>query len=134
MSEAVYRLDIPEPVLHRIRQIALENEQSVEAVLIESLNLLYGDFTGEDLSLEALKDYSDEQLLAIVHRRLAWPQNSRLRELAALGDEGEMSAEQLDEMEGLIELVDHQMLLRSEALLLLKQRGCDIQRHLQLGA
>ena len=45
-----------------------------------------------------------------------------------------MSAEQLDEMEGLIELVNHQMLLRSEALLLLKKRGCDIQKYLRLGA
>jgi len=30
-------------------------------------------------------------------------------------------------MERLIDLVDHQMLLRSEALLLLKQRGHDIE-------
>ena len=73
-------------------------------------------------------------MLAIVHRRLAWPQYSRLRELIALGDEGEMSAEHLEEMDGLVELVDHQMLLRSEALLLLKQRGQDIQKHLQPGA
>ncbi|MCY3781190.1 MAG: hypothetical protein OXG78_12830 [Chloroflexi bacterium] len=134
MSEALYRLDIPELTLNRMRQIARENEQSVEAVLIESLNLLYGDFSEEDLSPEALKEYSDEQLVAIVHRRLAWPQNARLRELAALGDEGEISAEELDEMEGLIEVVDYQMLLRSEALLLLKQHGCDIQKHLRLGA
>ena len=44
-----------------------------------------------------------------------------------------MSAEQQNEMEGLIELVDHQMQLRSEALLLLKQRGCDIRKYLQPG-
>ena len=82
---------------------------------------------------EALKDYSDEQLWAVVHRRLAWPQNSRLRELVALGDEGEISAEVMDELDGLIELVDQQMLLRSEALLRLKQRGCDIRKYLRPG-
>jgi len=96
--------------------------------------LLWCNELNEDLLPEALKDYSDEQLWAVVHRRLSRPQGSRLRELAALGDEGEISAEELDEMEGLIELVDHQVLLRSEALLLLKQRGCDIRKHLRLGA
>ena len=69
-----------------------------------------------------------------LHQRLAWPQDSRLRELAALGDRAEISAEELDEMDDLIELVDYQMLLRSEALLLLKQRGCDIKKYLRLGA
>ena len=134
MSEASFHLDIPEPVLKRARQIARENEQSVETVLIESLNLLFGNFDERILSPDALKHYSDEHLWAIVHQRLAWPQDSRLRELAALGDQGQISAAELDEMGGLIELVDHQMLLRSEALLLLKQRGCDIQRYLRLGA
>ena len=134
MSEAGYRLDIPEPVLERVRQIAPQNEQSVETVLIESLNLLFGNFAEKDLSPDALKDYSDEQLWAIVHQRLAWPQDSRLRELASHGDKGHMSVEELDEMGDLIELVGHQMLLRSEALLLLKRRGCDIKRYLRLGA
>lgn len=134
MSKDLYRLAIPEHLLNRPQRIAHENKRSVDTVLIESLDLFFGDVAGEDLSPEALKDFSDEQLWAIVHRRLAWPQNSRLQELAALGDEGEMSAEQLNEMEGLIELVDHQMLLRSKALLLLKWRGCDNQKHLQLRA
>ena len=134
MSEAGYRLDIPEPVLRRARQIARENEQSVETVLIESLNLLFGNTVDMDLSPVDLKDYSDEQLWAIVHQRLAWPQDSRLRELAALGDRAQISPEELDEMDDLIELVDYQMLLRSEALLLLKQRGCDIHKYLRLGA
>ena len=34
-------------------------------------------------------------------------------------------------MDGLIELLEHRMLIRSEALLLLKQLGQDIQKHLQ---
>ena len=127
-------LPIPESVLKRAQQIARESEQSVESVLIEGLNLLFGNFVEMDLSPKDLQDYPDEQLWAVVHQRLAWPQDTRLRELAALGDEGQISAEELEEMEGLIELVDHQMLLRSEALLLLKQRGCNIQNYLRLCA
>jgi hypothetical protein len=37
-------------------------------------------------------------------------------------------------MERLIDLVDHQMLLRSEALLLLKHRGHNVEKQLKLGA
>ena len=39
----------------------------------------------------------------------------------------------MDELDGLIELVDQQMQLRSEALLLLKQRGRDIRKYLRPG-
>ena len=134
MSEASVNLAIPEPVLKRARQIARDSEQSVESVLIKGLNLLFGNFAETDLAPDALNDYSEEQLWGIVHQRLAWPQDTRLRELAALGEQGQISVEELDEMDGLIDLVDHQMLLRSEALLLLKQRGCDIYKYLRLGA
>ena len=38
------------------------------------------------------------------------------------------------EMERLINLVDHVMLLRSQALVLLKQRGYEVEKQLKLGA
>jgi hypothetical protein len=38
------------------------------------------------------------------------------------------------ELEQLVSLVDHYMLLRSEALLLLKQHGQNIDTYLKLGA
>ena len=79
-----------------------------------------------DPSPDALQGYSDAELLAIVRQRLPPDKDSRLRELAARADKARLSAEAVNEMEQLIDLVDHQMLLRSEALLLLKQRGCDI--------
>ena len=134
MSEASVNLAIPENILMRAQQIAQDSEQSVETVLVEGLNLLFGNFSEMFLSPDELQEYSNEQLWAIVYQRLAWPQDTRLRELAALGDLGQISADELDEMEVLIELVDRQMLLRSEALLLLKQRGQLVKSHVECAA
>lgn len=86
------------------------------------------------ISPDDLKNYTDEQLWAIVYQRLAWPHDMRLRELIALGKQGQITEDEKAELERLIDLVDHQMLLRSEALLLLKQRGHNVEKQLKLGA
>lgn len=134
MSDATIQLELPEKILARVVQIADDSERSVESVLVDGLSLLFGDLSDGKVSLESLAGYTDEQLWAVVHQRLAWPQDTRLRELAALGDHGKITVEELEEMDALIALVDQQMLLRSEALLLLKRRGHDIGKYLRLGA
>jgi hypothetical protein len=103
-------------------------------VLLDGLTLLFGALPDAGISPDVLKGYSDEQLWAIVHQRLAWPQDTRLRELIAFGKQGQITGDEKAEMERLIDLVDHQMLLRSEALLLLKRRGHDVEKQLKLGA
>jgi hypothetical protein len=101
--------------------------------LSDGLTLLFGALPDMGISPDELKKYTDEQLWAIVHQRLAWPQDTRLRELIALGNQGQITDDEKAEMERLIDLVDHQMLLRSEALLL-KQRGHNDEKQLKLGA
>ncbi len=133
MSDANIQLKLPAEILARAVQIADDSERTVEAVLVDGLSLLFGDLSNDNISLEQLKKFSDEQLWAVVHQRLAWPQDTRLRELAALGDHGKITIDELEEMDALIAVVDRQMLLRSEALLLLKRRGHDIGKYLQAG-
>jgi hypothetical protein len=127
-------LQIPAEIIERARQIARDSNRSVESVLLEGLSLLFGGPTDTHISLDDLKGYSDEQLWAVVHNRLAWPQDARLRELMALGKQGQITVGEAEELERLIGLVDHQMLLRSEALLLLKRRGHNVEQRLKLGA
>lgn len=134
MSDATVQLELPDEILARVVQIADDSERSVESVIVDGLSLLFGDLSDDNVSVEKLKDFADEQLWAVVHQRLAWPQDTRLRELAALGDHGKITADELAEMEDLIALVDQQMLLRSEALLLLKRRGYEIGKYLKVGA
>jgi hypothetical protein len=51
-----------------------------------------------------------------------------------LGKQSQIMAEEAEELERLIGLVDHQMVLRSEALLLWKRRGPNVEQRLKLGA
>jgi len=94
--------------------------------------LLFGVSPGVEIAPDELEGYTDRQLCAVVHQRLACSQDNRLHELMALGEQGQMTDEEKAEMTSLIDLVDHQMLLRSEALLLLKQRGHHVEKQLKL--
>lgn len=134
MSQSTVELQIPDEVYERARQIARVSNRSIEAVLLDGLTLLFGALPDKGISPDELKNYNDEQLWAVVHQRLVWPQDTRLRELIALGKLGVITEDENAEMERLIDLVDHQMLLRSEALLLLKQRGHNVEKQLKLGA
>jgi hypothetical protein len=71
------------------------------------------------------------QLWAIVYRRLAWNQSLRLHELSTKYKSDELSTDEQVELDALLDRNDHYMLLRSEALLILQQRGADIQSYLQ---
>jgi hypothetical protein len=75
---------------------------------------------------EKVDTLSDEQLIAVIHRPFAWPLDARLRELTALGRQGALTDAEQSEMEGLIRAWDQYVLMRSKALLLLKQRGRDV--------
>jgi hypothetical protein len=82
----------------------------------------------------ALSGYSDAQLWAVVYQRLAWPQSQRLHELSANKKLERLTEDELRELEDLLSSNDRAMLLRSEALRLLKNRGYDIEAYLKRGA
>lgn len=135
MSDQPILLQLPEELYARIRQIAEESQIPVESVLVDSLALLFGELPDNNsLTPEMLSALADEQLWAIVHRHLAWSLDSRLRELSELGKTGQLSTEEYAEVERLVEQMDRHILLRSEALWLLKQRGHDVERRLRMGA
>lgn len=134
MTLSKFELNIPEQILERAKEIAAEKDQSIESVLLDSLALLFGTLPDTSTKPEQLQTYTDEQLWAIVHQRLAWVQDTRIRELTELGTQGKLTNSEKNELQNLIDLVDHQMLLRSHALILLKRRGYDIEATLKPGA
>ncbi|MCB9437734.1 MAG: hypothetical protein H6673_12230 [Anaerolineales bacterium] len=68
--------------------------------------------------IDMLQNYNDDQLWDVVNN---YPvEDLRLKELTALGKQGKLSADELTELEQRIDAWDQQVLLRSEALLLLK--------------
>ncbi len=132
MTQSPILLQLPDELYERLREIADYSHRPVESVLIDSLTLLFGNLP--TINPQELTNFSDEQLWALVHRPIAWPQDVRLRELSDLGKHGALSVDEQSELETLIDAYDQYVLLRSQALLLLKQRGHDVEKRLKLGA
>jgi len=127
-------LDLPEDLYERVRQVAEQSQRPLERVLVESIRLLFvlpPTATDVATTLAAMPGYSDAQLWAVVYQRLAWPQSQRLHELSAKNKLEKLTEDEQSEFEHLLTLTDRAMLLRSEALLLLKNRGHDIATYLE---
>ena len=136
MSGKSITLDLPEDLYERVRQVAEQSQRPLERVLVESIHILFVHLpTSTDVAttLAALPGYSDAQLWAVVYQRLAWPQSQRLHELSAKNKLEKLTEDEQSEFEDLLTLNDRAMLLRSEALLLLKNRGHDIATYLEHG-
>ncbi|MBC8098148.1 MAG: hypothetical protein H7Y11_01780, partial [Armatimonadetes bacterium] len=126
---------MPESLYARIRQIALEHDRLIEDVLLDSLALLFGELPpAEAFTLAQLAAFSNEQLWALVHRPLVWFEDLRLSELTARSKISTLTHDEQAEIEHLITRMDYHIVLRSQALLLLKQRGVDVEQQLKLGA
>ena len=129
-------LDLPDDLYERVHQVAAQSQRPVERVVLESLRLLFVPPSSADLatSLATLSGYTDAQLWAVVYQRLAWPQSQRLHELSAKNKLERLTEDEQRELEDLLVSNDRAMLLRSEALRLLKHRGYDTEAYLKRGA
>ncbi|MDE2635586.1 MAG: hypothetical protein OXI30_04410, partial [Chloroflexota bacterium] len=87
-----------------------------------------------DLNVTLGKENRGEQLWALIYQRLTQSQDSRMRDLLYRGSEGTLTKQEKAELKYHVDLVDRQMLLRSRALVLLKERGHDIDSYLGVGA
>jgi hypothetical protein len=137
MSGKSITLDLPEELYEHMRQVAEQSQRPLERLVLESLHLLFASPTpATDIAtaLAALPSYTNEQLWAVVYQRLPWMQSQRLHELSAKQKLEELAPDEQDELEALLALNDRAMRLRSEALLLLNNRGHDIATYLARGA
>lgn len=133
MTRQSVTLDLPDELYARIQRAAEENRISLENMLVDSIELMFGDLPADETA-ESLETFTDEQLWAVVYRQIAFPQDARLRELTTLSKRGSLTSDEQTEMDNLVDYIDRYVLLRSKALLLLKQRGHDVERRLKLGA
>lgn len=128
MSDKLITLRLPEDLYESLRAAAEAGGRSLEHLAVESLNLLFPSAGQElldtsDEALSALSAYTDEQLWAVVHLRLPTAAATHFHELNLKGSSGALSPNDATQQERLAALVAAQMLYRSEALVLLKQRG-----------
>jgi hypothetical protein len=114
-----------------MKDAAARSDQSVESVLVGSLALLFGDPLGDIEQLTTVMNaLSDEGLWAVVRRRVPWTSSAQVRALPAKGRHTPLSGAEQTELDALIDEADQFTLLRSRALLLLKQRGHNIDAYL----
>lgn len=128
-------LNLPTDLYARIEEVATRSDQPIEAVLLESLALLFGAASIDwDHLAATLETLTDAQLWALLYRRLAWVSAGRLHDLTARGRRTPLSDEEQAELAALIDEADRMTLLRSHALLMLQQRGHNVRDQLQRGA
>ena len=129
MSQQPITVSLPDALYERLQQIAEENDRSLETVVTESLNLLFLPSQRASINLDEIGNYSDEQLWALVHYRMSWNESARLHELSGKSKLTSLSVEEQIELDQLLDQVDHDLLLRSVALRLLKSRGHKVDHY-----
>lgn len=134
MKRSMVALEIAPEIEEYVRVIAEGENCSIESILQEGLALLFGSASIVEYQLNRLSDCADEQLWALIYQRLTKSQDYRMRELLHRGTEGTLTKQENAELKYYVDLVDRQMLLRSRALALLKERGHDIDVYLNAKA
>jgi hypothetical protein len=125
MNQQGFHLYLPPELYQDVLQSADDTDRVIEEELLQAIKLIYGKSASPDI--DALKSFNDKLLWLVVHQRMNAEDEARLHELIENGRSGSLSDAEQAEMQGLIHEVNRQMLLRSEALLLLKQRGHDVE-------
>jgi hypothetical protein len=130
MSKTI-TLDLPDELYAILNDIAAKSQKSFDETLLEAMSVLIdpllslSDETIEQ-ELAALSQFSDAQLWAVMYRTFPPGQLARYHELTEKNKEDRLTTAEEKDLDNLIERADLYMLLRSEALLLLKTRGYDI--------
>jgi hypothetical protein len=133
-TEHTISIDLPPDLYERVQQIAAEHDRSVEAVLLETLRVMFGPLPFDaDLESDGLQALSDAELWGVVHQRIAWPERERYRDLVARSRSGGLTPREESELDDLVEQVDRFTILRSQALRELQQRGHDITAYFPAG-
>lgn len=124
-------LSIPEDTMQLAQTVAHDASIPVEAVLLDWIHypVPKPTISESDAQLEALAALNNTQLWTVVHRHLTATEEERLKNITDKREDGEhLSESEEADWDELTNLVDIYMLLRSEALVLLRQRGYDVAR------
>lgn len=127
MSKRRITVTLPEDLYESVQADAARTGRSVEDLLVTEINAVYVQSVDTKSALNLLETFSDDRLWQFVQRRIPWNRVVRQRELLALS---ERSEDEQKELRDLIQDNDRYVLLRSKGLLLLKQRGYDVDSYL----
>jgi plasmid stability protein len=129
MSSQVVMLKLPDDLYRQVEQRARQKQHSIEDELLSVVNnFLRVEEIPEEIenAMAELSFLTDEELWQAAQTVLTQGENERMQELAFKHQsDGTTPAEQ-QEMERLLRRYDQIMLVRAQAVALLKQRGHDV--------
>jgi hypothetical protein len=114
MSETI-TLELPNPIIQKVKQIASLSNRTVEEVLMEWINL-----ASQDLSVDFL---SDEKVLALTNSQMPDEQQNLLGELQVRQRESQLSEAESNQLSELMQIYRQGLVRKAQALKIAVQRG-----------
>lgn len=123
-------IEIPANLYERVQQVAQRSGVSEETAFLEGMSWFYGMMRSDSqVALNLLDTLPPVQLWAVVYQRPIPHDVDLLYELLEKGNSGTLQEDEYTKLKSLVSLVDYQMLLRSHALVLLKEQGYDVDSY-----
>ena len=114
MSESI-TLEIPEPLVKKVKEIAALNRQGIEEMLIEWI-----DRTINEIPIDTLPD---EQVLALCNLQMGKQQQRVFSDLQARNSEGLLNAQEIKKLNELMQVYRHGSLRNAKAMQVAVMRG-----------
>lgn len=128
MSKAI-SIELPDELYEQLQDSANKDQLSIEEAAIKSLAWFHGTSEQDiEFTLKTLDYYPDDRLWEIVRQEFG--KFERLDELTALSKRQPLTDDQQTELEKLLNEQERLLLLRSKAMVVLKERGHEIQARL----
>lgn len=120
-------IELNNELYERVKKVSEWSSEPIEKVFLEGMNWWYTNLRVEDVDafMERFHTFSNVELWAVVYQRLPLEDQDRLSVLSQKNKTGQLASEEKKDLDELVDLIDYQMLLRSQALVILKNRGQD---------
>lgn len=126
---STYQVHLPKDMASLLNKVSEASGVSSEDILLDWLlhPVPRPNDDNIDMLLEDLANYSDALLWTVVYRELGVQDSQRIDELNSKHEQGmTLSESEKEEQRKFSDIVDNYMLMRSQALVLLKERGFDV--------
>jgi hypothetical protein len=114
MSESI-TLQLPEPLVKKVKEIAMLNHQGIEEMLIEWI-----DRAINEIPIDSLPD---EQVLALCNIQMEGQQQRIFSDLQARHNEGQLDVQEISKLDELMKLYRHGSVRKAKAMHIAVMRG-----------
>jgi hypothetical protein len=114
MSESI-TLDLPEPLVKKVKEIAMLNHKGIEEMLIEWI-----DRTINEIPVESLPD---DQVLALCNLQINGEQQIMFSDLQSRQNEGQLNPQEISKLNELMQVYRRGTVQKAKAINIAVKRG-----------